>query len=59
MLRRHLNFRQISHRFTSSFTNPSLQDLNGSHIGFPSQFRTYVIQISEWSFNFATKLIAC
>ena len=28
-------------------------------IGFPSQFRTYVIQISEWSFNFATKLIAC
>ena len=32
MLRRHLNFRQISHRFTSSFTNPSFQDLNGSHI---------------------------
>ena len=30
-LRRHLNFRQISHRFTSSFTNPSFQDLNGSH----------------------------
>ena len=30
--RRHLNFRQISHRFTSSFTNPSFQDLNGSHI---------------------------
>ena len=32
MLRQHLNFRQISHRFTSSFTNPSFQDLNGSHI---------------------------
>ena len=32
MLRRHLNFRQISNRFTSSFTNPSFQDLNGSHI---------------------------
>ena len=31
-LRRHLNFRQISDRFTSSFTNPSFQDLNGSHI---------------------------
>ena len=31
MLRRHLNFRQISHRFTSSFANPSFQDLNGSH----------------------------
>ena len=32
MLRRHLNFRQISHRFTLSFTNPSFQDLNGSRI---------------------------
>ena len=32
MLRRNLNFRQISHRFTLSFTNPSFQDLNGSHI---------------------------
>ena len=32
VLRRHLNFRQISHRFTLSFTNPSFQDLNGSHI---------------------------
>ena len=31
MLRRHFNFRQISHRFTSSFANPSFQDLNGSH----------------------------
>ena len=31
-LRRHLNFHQISLRFTSSFTNPSFQDLNGSHI---------------------------
>ena len=29
------------------------------YIGFPSQFRTNVIQISEWSFNFATKLNAC
>ena len=32
MLLRHLNFRQVSHRFTSSFANPSFQDLNGSHI---------------------------
>ena len=32
MLRQHLHLRQISHRFTSSFTNPSFQDLNGSHI---------------------------
>ena len=46
MLRRHLNFRQISHRFTSSFTNPSFQDLNGSHIIYwnmmiwnPSRFK--------------------
>ena len=31
MLRRHLNFRQIFHRFTSSFANPSLQDLKGSY----------------------------
>ena len=44
--RRHLNFRQISHRFTSSFTNPSFQDLNGSHIMYwnmmilnPSRFK--------------------
>ena len=29
---RHLNFRQISHGFTSSFINPSFQYLNGSHI---------------------------
>ena len=42
----HLNFRQISHRFTSSFTNPSFQDLNGSHIMYwnmmilnPSRFK--------------------
>ena len=33
--------------------------MNVPNIGFPSQFRTYFIQISEWSFNFATKLIAC
>ena len=46
MLRRHLNFRQISHRFTSSFANPSFQDLNGSHIMYwnmtilnPSRFK--------------------
>ena len=32
MLRRHLNFRQISHRFAWSFANPSFQDLNGSHV---------------------------
>ena len=32
MLRRHLNFRQISHRFTWSFADPSLQDLNSSQI---------------------------
>ena len=32
MLRRHLNFRQISHRFTSSFVNPSFQYPNGSCI---------------------------
>ena len=47
-LRRHLNFRQISHRprFTSCFTNPSFQDLNGSHIMYwnmmilnPSRFK--------------------
>ena len=45
-LRRHLNFRQISHRFTSSFTNPSFQDQNGSHIMYwnmmilnPSRFK--------------------
>ena len=41
-----INFRQISHRFTSSFTNPSFQDLNGSHIMYrnmmilnPSRFK--------------------
>ena len=45
VLRRHLNFHQISHRFTSSFTNPSFQDLNGSHIMYwnmilnPSRFK--------------------
>ena len=46
MLRRHLNFRQISHRFTLSFTNPSFQDLNGWHIMYwnmiilnPSRFK--------------------
>ena len=46
MLRRHLNFRQISHRFTSSFANPSFQDLNGSDIIYwnmiisnPSRFK--------------------
>ena len=32
MLWRHLNFHQISHRFISSFVNPSFQYLNGSHI---------------------------
>ena len=32
MLRRHMNFGEISHRFTWSFANPSFQDLNGSHI---------------------------
>ena len=32
MLRQHLNFRQISHRFTLSFANLSFQDLNSSHI---------------------------
>ena len=31
MLRRHLNFRPISHRFICSFANPSFQDLNGSY----------------------------
>ena len=31
-VRRHLNFCQISHRFTSSFANPPFQDLNGSYI---------------------------
>ena len=40
-----------------SFSDSLLQHFD--FIGFPSQFRTYVIQISEWSFNFATKLIAC
>ena len=46
MLRRYLKFRQISHRFTSSFANPSFQDLNGSHIMYwnmiilnPSRFK--------------------
>ena len=46
MLRRHLNFRQISHWFTLNFTNPSFQDLNGSHIMYwnmiilnPSRFK--------------------
>ena len=46
MLRRHLNFRKISHRFTSSFANSSFQDLNGSHIMYwnmiilnPSRFK--------------------
>ena len=46
MLRRHLNFHQISHRFTSSFANPSFQDLNGLHIMYwnmiisnPSRFK--------------------
>ena len=45
-LRRHLNFRKVSHRFTSSFTNPCFQDLNGSHIMYwtmmilnPSRFK--------------------
>ena len=32
MLWRHLNFRKISYRFSSSFVNPSFQYLNGSHI---------------------------
>ena len=32
MLRWLLNFHKISHRFTSSFVNPSFQYLNGSHI---------------------------
>ena len=32
MLQWHLNVRQISHRFTSSFVNPSFQYLNDSHI---------------------------
>ena len=46
MLRRHLNFHQVSHRFTSSFVNPSFQYLNGSHIMYwnmiilnPSRFK--------------------
>ena len=46
MLCRHLNFHQISHRFTLSFTNPSFQDLSGSHIMYwnmiilnPSRFK--------------------
>ena len=46
MLRRHLNFRQISYSFTSSFANPSFEDLNGSHIMYwnmmilnPSRFK--------------------
>ena len=45
-LRRHLNFHLISHMFTLSFTNPSFQDLNGSHIMYwnmmilnPSRFK--------------------
>ena len=46
MLWQHLNFCQISHRFTSSFVNPSFQYLNGSHIMYwnmitlnPSRFK--------------------
>ena len=43
---RHLNFRQTSHKFTSRFTNPPFQDLNGPHIMYwnmmildPSRFK--------------------
>ena len=46
MLWRHLNFRQISHRFTSSFVNPSFPYLNDTHIMYwnmiilnPSRFK--------------------
>ena len=46
MLRRHLNFCQISHRFILSFVNPSFQYLKGSHIMYwnmiilnPSRFK--------------------
>ena len=49
MLRRHLNFRQISHRFTSSFTNPSFQDLNGSHIMYWNMINFKSVEVQGWT----------
>ena len=47
MLRRHLNFRQISHSFTSSFINPSFRDLNGSHIMYYYDFKS--VEVQGWT----------
>ena len=54
MLRRNLNFRLISQRCTSSFANPSFQDLNGSHIMYwnmmilnPSRFEVEPTQNTD------------
>ena len=49
MLRWHLNFRQISHRFTLSFTNPSFQDLNGSHnnVSIYDNFKS--VEVQGWT----------
>ena len=49
MLRRHLNFRQISRRFTSSFANPSFQDLNGSHVMFWNMIIFKFVEFQGWT----------
>ena len=74
MLRRHLNFRQISHRFTLSFVNPSFQYLNGSHIMYwnmiilnPSRFKVephskywyFFIERIETYFYYASRKTPC
>ena len=46
MLQRHLNFRQIPHRFSSSFVNPSFQYLNGSHIKY-NNFKS--VEVQGWT----------
>ena len=73
MLRGYLNFRYISHKFTSSFANPSFQDLNGSHIMYwnmiilnPSRFKVEPTQntfcIERWdllSLRFSGNAVLC
>ena len=73
MLRWHLNFRQISHRFTWSFADPSLQDLNGSHIMYwnmmilnlsrftvepHSKYLYFCIQVKTY-FHYASRKMPC
>ena len=40
---------QISHRFTSSFTNPSFQDLNGSHIMYWNMIIFKSVEVQGWT----------